>query len=139
VSAQDFDGQYLEIYLHHPFPVSERISINAAFAYRYYSGNGNDGNDGNDGDERADIDWNEVNLQIGVGVRFAHLRITPFAAYYNIDGDISDDRSTGSFENDDSVSQGVSLDYFVDDTAFIRLEVRSGYQAGGRISFERRY
>jgi hypothetical protein len=133
VSAQDFDGQYLEIYLHHPFPVSERISIHGAFAYRYYSG------DGNNRDERADIDWNEVNLQIGVGVRFAHLRITPFAAYYNIDGDISDDRSTGSFENDDSVSQGVSLDYFVDDTAFIRLEVRSGYQAGGRISFERRY
>ena len=136
VSGQDFDGQYLEIYLHHPFPVSERISIHGAFAYRYYSG---DGNDGNDGDERADIDWNEVNLQIGVGMRFAHLRITPFVAYYNIDGDISDDSSTGSFENDDSVSQGVSLDYFVDDTAFIRLEFRSGYQTGGRISFERRY
>lgn len=133
VSGQDFDGQYLEIYMHHPFPVSERISIHGAFAYRYYSGNGNNR------DEREDIDWNEVNLQIGVGVRFAHLRITPFVAYYNIDGDISDDNSTGSFENDDSVSQGISFDYFADDTAFIRLEIRSGYQSGGRISFERRY
>ena len=132
-SAQDFDGQYLEIYMRHPFPVSERISIHGAFAYRYYSGNGHNGG------EREDIDWNEVNLQIGVGVRFAHLRVTPFAAYYNVDGDISDDNSTGSFENDDSVSQGVSLDYFVDNTAFIRLEIRSGYQSGGRISFERRY
>jgi hypothetical protein len=132
-SPQDLDGQYLEIYLYHPFPVSERISIHGAFDYRYYSGNGNNGG------EREDIDWNEVNLQIGVGVRFAHLRVTPFAAYYNVDGDISDDNSTGSFENEDSVSQGVSLDYFVDDTAFIRLEIRSGYQSGGRISFERRY
>ena len=132
-SSQDFDGQYLEIYLNHPFPVSERISIHGAFAFRYYSGNGNNGG------ERADIDWSEVNLQIGVGVRFAHLRVTPFAAYYNVDGDISDDNSSGSFENDDSVSQGVSLDYFVDDIAFIRLEFRSGYQSGGRISFERRY
>ena len=132
-SSQDFDGQYLEIYLNHPFPVSESISIHGAFAYRYYSGNGNNGG------EREDIDWNEVNLQIGIGVRFAHLRVTPFAAYYNVDGDISDDNSTGSFENDDSVSQGVSLDYFVDDISFIRLEFRSGYQAGGGISFERRY
>ena len=132
-SSQDFDGQYGEIYLHHPFPVSERISIHGAFTFRYYSGNGNNG------DQREDIDWSEVNLQIGVGVRFAHLRVTPFAAFYNVDGDISDDNSTGSFENDDSVSQGVSLDYFVDDIAFIRLEIRSGYQSGGRISFERRY
>lgn len=133
VSAQDFDGQYLEIYMHHPFPVSERISIHGAFAYRYYSGNGHNS------DEREDIDWNEVNLKVGVGMRFSHLRIIPFVAYYNVDGDISDDNSTGSFENDDSVSQGISLDYFTDDTAFIRLEIRSGYQAGGRISFERRY
>ena len=133
VSSQDFDGQYLEIYLNHPFPVSERISIHGAFAYRYYSGNGNNG------DEREDIDWSEVNLQIGVGVRFAHLRITPFMAYYNIDGDISDDSGTGSFENDDSVSQGVSFDYFADDSGYIRLELRSGYQSGGRLSFERRY
>jgi len=139
VSGQDFDGQYLEIYLHHPFPVSERISIHGAFAYRYYSGNGNDGNDGSDRDERADIDWNEVNLQIGVGMRFAHIRVTPFVAYYNIDGDISDDSDTGTFENDDSVSQGVSFDYFADDSGYIRLELRSGYQSGGRISFERRY
>ena len=132
-SAQDFDGQYLEIYLHQPFPVSERISIHGAFAYRYYSG------DNSGGDEREDIDWNEVSLQIGVGVRFAHLRITPFVAYYNIDGDISDDSDTGSFENDDSVSQGVSFDYFADDSGYIRLELRTGYQSGGYIGFVRRY
>ena len=133
VDAQDFDGQYLELYLRHPFRISDRIELYGRLGYRYYSG------DNRGGDERADIDWSETNLQIGAGMRFAHLRVTPFVAYYNIDGDISDDIGTGSFENDDSVSQGVSFDYFVDDSAFIGLEIRTGYQSGGRLSFERRY
>ena len=133
VDTQNFDGQFLELYLHQPIPVSESITLHGRFGFRYYSG------DDRSGTERADIDWNEVNLQVGAGVRFAHWRITPFVAYYNIDGDISDDIGTGDFENDDSVSQGVSFDYFVDDSAYIRVEVRSGYQEGGYLSFARRY
>ncbi len=133
VDTQKFDGQFLELYLHQPFSVSESVTLHGQLGYRYYSG------DNSGGTDRADIDWNEVNLQIGVGVRFAHLRIIPFVAYFDIDGDISDDNSTGAFENDDSVSQGVSFDYFIDDSGYIRVEVRSGYQAGGYLSFARRY
>ena len=133
VDTQKFDGQFLELYLHQPFSVSESITLHGQLGYRYYSG------DNSSSSEQADIDWNEVNLQIGVGVRFTHLRITPFVAYYDIDGDISDDNSTGDFENDDSVSQGVSFDYFIDDSGYIRVEVRSGYQSGGYLSFARRY
>lgn len=133
VESQDFDGQFLELYLHQPFPVSESIELHGRLGFRYYSG------DDNSGTERADIDWTETNLQVGVGVRFSNLRVTPFVAYYNIDGDISDDIGTGDFENDDSVSQGVSLDYFVDSSAYIRVEARTGYQEGGYLSFARRY
>jgi hypothetical protein len=133
VDTQDFDGQYLELYLRHPFPVSERIALQGRLGYRYYSG------DHSGGTERADIDWSEVNLQLGVGMRFAHLRITPCVAYYNIYGDIGGDNGAGSFDNDDSVSQGVSFDYFADDSGYIRLEIRSGYQSGGYLGFVRRY
>jgi len=133
VDTQKFDGQFLELYLHQPVAVSESITPYGRLGFRYYSGNESGAT------ESADIDWTEVDLQLGVGVQFSHLRITPFVAYYNIDGDISDDINTGDFENDDSVSQGVSFDYFVDDSAYIRVEARSGYQEGGYLSFARRY
>ncbi len=133
VDTQEFNGQFLDLYLRQPFPVSESIALHGRLGFRYYSG------DDRSGTDRADISWSETNLQVGVGVRFSHFRITPFVAYYNIDGDISDDIDTGDFENDDSISQGVSFDYFVDDSAYIRVEVRSGYQEGGYLSFARRY
>ncbi len=131
--TRKFDGEYLQIYLRQEIRISESISLHGLFNYSYNSGSDNDETD------RADIDWNEASLQIDASVRFANFGITPFAAYYDIDGDISDNNGTEVFEMDDPVSHGIRFDYYLEPTAFIRIVFQSGGQAGGYLTFARRY
>lgn len=132
--TRKFDGEYLQVYLRQEIPISESISLHALFSYSY-----NSGDDYSDDEERVDIDWNEASLQIDASLRFANFGITPFAAYYDIDGDISDDNGTQVFEMDDPVSHGIRFDYYTDPTAFIRIVFQSGGQSGGYLIFARRY
>ena len=136
--TRKFDGEYLQVYLRQEIRISESISLHGLFNYSYNSGSDNSVSD-NDDTDRADIDWNEASLQIGASVRFANFGITPFAAYYDIDGDISDSNGTEVFEMDDPVSHGIRFDYYTDPTAFIRIVFQSGGQAGGYLTFARRY
>lgn len=131
--TRKFDAEYLRIYLRQPVRISEFISLHGLLSYRY--------NTGRDNDEinPAEIDWTETSLQIGVSLRFANYRLTPFTAVRHVDGDISDDNGTAVFDLDEPQSHGIRFDYFVDDTAFLGLEVLSGGQAGGYLSFVRRY
>ena len=131
--TRKFDGEYLQVYLRQEIPISENVSLHALFNYSYNSGRDNKE------DDRADIDWNEASLQIDASLRFANFGITPFAAYYDIDGDISDDNGTQVFEMDDPVSHGIRFDYYTDPTAFIRIVFQSGGQSGGYLIFARRY
>lgn len=131
--TRKFDGEYFQFYLRQDIRISERISLQGLFNYSY-----NDGRDNKD-DDRADIDWTETSLEIGVNLRFSNFGITPFAAYYDIDGDISDDDGTGAFEMDDPVSQGIRFDIYTEPTAFIRIVFQSGGQSGGYLIFARRY
>lgn len=132
--TRKFDGEYLQVYLRQEIPISESISLHALFSYSY-----NSGDDYSDDEDRVDIDWNEASLQIDASLRFANFGITPFAAYYDIDGDISDDNGTQVFEMDDPVSHGIRFDYYTDPTAFIRIVFQSGGQSGGYLIFARRY
>jgi len=129
-----FDAESLQIYLRQEIRVSESISLHGLFDYSY-----NTGSDDDDETDRADIDWSEASFQIDASVRFANFSITPFAAYYDIDGDISDDSGTDVFEMDDPVSQGIRFDYYLEPTAFIRVMFQSGGRAGGYLTFARRY
>ena len=131
--TRKFDGEYLQVYLRQEIRISESISLHGLFNYSYNNGRDNKEND------RADIDWNEASLQIDASVRFANFGITPFAAYYDIDGDISDNNGTGVFEMDDPLSHGIRFDYYTDPTAFIRIVFQSGARAGGYLTFTRRY
>ena len=131
--TRKFDGEYLQIYLRQEIRISERISLHGLFNYSY-----NDGRDNRE-DDRADIDWNEASFQIDASLRFGNFGITPFAAYYDIDGDISDDNGTEFFEMDDPVSHGIRFDYYTEPTAFIRIVFQSGGQSGGYLTFARRY
>ncbi len=131
--TRKFDGEYLQIYLRQEIRISESISLHGLFNYSYNSGRDNKEND------RADIDWNDASLQIDASVRFANFGITPFAAYYDIDGDISDNNGTEVFEMDDPVSHGIRFDYYTDPTAFIRFVFQSGGRSGGYLTFVRRY
>lgn len=131
--TRKFDGEYLQVFLRQEIRITESISLHGLFNYSYNSGSDNDDTD------PAEIDWNEASLQIDASLRFANFGITPFVAYYDIDGDISDDNGTDVFEMDDPVSQGIRFDYYTDPTAFIRIVIQSGGQAGGYLTFARRY
>ena len=133
VDNRKFDAEYLQIYLRQEINISKSVSLYGLFNYSYNTG------DDNDEDNPADIDWDENSVQIDLNFRFAHFGLSPFAAYRNIDGDISDDNGTAVFEIDDPVSHGIRFDYYTEPTAFIRIVLQSGGQAGGYLSFVRRY
>lgn len=128
-----FDAEYLQIYLRQELNISKSVSLYGLFNYSYHTG------DDNDVDNPADIDWDEASVQIDLSIRFANFRLSPFAAYYDIDGDITDDNGTAVFEIDDPVSRGIRFDYYLEPTAFIRFVFQSGGQAGGYLTFVRRY
>ncbi len=132
-SNRKFDAEYLQIYLRQEFNISKSVSLYGLFNYSYHTG------DDNDVDNPADIDWDEVSVQIDLSIRFANFRVSPFAAYYDIDGDISDDNGTAVFEIDDPLSRGIRFDYYLEPTAFIRFVFQSGGRAGGYLTFVRRY
>jgi len=128
-----FDAEYLQIYLRQEINISKSVSLHGLFNYSYNTG------DDNDDDNPADIDWDETSVQIDLNIRFANYALSPFAAYQDIDGDISDDNGTAVFKIDDPVSHGIRFDYYTEPTAFIRIVLQSGGQAGGYLTFVRRY
>lgn len=133
VDNRKFDAEYLQIYLRQEINISKNVSLYGLFNYSYNTG------DDNDDDNPADIDWDETSVQIDLNIRFANFGVSPFAAYQNIDGDISDDNGTAVFDIDDPVSHGIRFDFYTEPTAFIRIVLQSGGQAGGYLSFVRRY
>jgi hypothetical protein len=127
-------GEFLQFYLRQDFPISAGVSFHGLLSFRYSQGHENDTDNG-----RADLEWGQSTVQLGISNRFTNWRIMPFVAYDHVDGDINDDSGTSDFELDDPVSQGIRFDYFLEETAFIRLEAQTGDQEGGLISFFRRY
>lgn len=137
-----FDGQFIDIYLRLPLQLSESISLHTAFSIGYNNGSESGGSDDDDvtidSEDEADIDWTEVTFELGLGLRFGNFRVLPYAAFHDIDGDISGN-GTDVFEMEDEMVQGLRLDYFVEDTAFVRFELVSGGSQGGYLIFVRRY
>ena len=129
-----FDASYFGVYLRYPIQLGEYFTLQSRLGYQYHSGSGTDSDTTDD-----EIEWREVDLEIGLSGRFANLRITPFAVYSDIDGDISDDTGTNSFENDEDVSAGLSLDIFLDPTSFVRLRFTSGEQDSAALIFAREF
>ena len=128
-----FEAENLEVYLRQEFPLGESFSLEGLLRYGYYTGRENVDTD------RAEIDWSEVGVELGMSVRVNNLRITPFANYTDVDGDISGDNGTEVFELDDPLSYGVRFDIFVERTAFVGIRLQTGSISGGYISFVRRY
>lgn len=133
VESQKFDGENLEIYLRQDLSVSESFSLQALLNYGFYNGRENVSSD------RDEIDWNQLGFEVGASFRHANLRITPFASYTDIDGDISGDEPTRVFSLEDPAGYGLRFDYFVETTAFLRLQFQSGSHTGGYLTFVRRY
>jgi len=132
-SSTKFDAENLTIYLRQDFPLGESTSLEGLLSYGYHSGRENVEGD------RADIQWSQAGVEIGLGFRLDSLRITPFASYTHVDGDINDVSSSRAFELEDPYSYGLRFDFFVDASAYVGVRLQTGSQSGGSISFVRRY
>ncbi len=128
-----FEAENLQIYLRQIFTITESFSFEGLMSYGYYTGRENVVED------RDQIEWSQVDLEFGANIRTSNLRITPFASYSSVDGDISGTDGGGAFELEDPFSYGVRFDYFVETTAFLSLRLQTGSQTGGYFSFVRRY
>ncbi len=133
VETKKFDGQNLEIYLRQEFVISESISLEALLDYGFYGG------DESSSSDRDDISWNQLGFEIGASFKRANFRITPFASYTDIDGDISGDDPTEVFSLKDEIGYGLRFDFFTESTAFISLKLQTGSYNGGYVTFVRRY
>ena len=128
-----FEAQQLGLYLRQDVALNEFVSFEAQFEYGYYTG------EENTDDERAELDWSQASVELGLGFQVNNLRITPFASYLWLDGDADGIEDGGGFELDDPFVSGVRFDIFTEKTAFIRIQLQAGSQTGGYISFVRRY
>ncbi len=132
VETRRFDAQNVGIYLRQPFQLSESLMVQTGIEFRY-----NSGSDGS-GDERVEINWSEVDVELAAGLRLGALRLMPYLNWTDIDGDIDGDSGTLIFERDDELTRGLRLDYYVEPTGFVRLEVQRGGSEGVMLAFVRR-
>lgn len=131
--SRDFSTGNFQVYLRQQFQFGDSVMLHGLLSYGYYGGSENVD------DDRADIDWTQVDLEIGLGLQYANLRLTPYARYSSVDGDIRDDQGALTFELEDPYSYGLRFDIFVEKTAFITIGLQDGSQNGGYLSFVRRY
>ncbi len=133
VDTKKFDGEFLQVYFRQEFALGESLTLDAMLDYNLYRG------DENDSDDRDDIDWNQLGIELGASIQPGNVRYTPFVSYTNIDGDISGSDPTESFSLEDEYGYGLRLDFFTESTAFIRLKLMGGSHTGGFLTFVRRY
>ena len=132
-NAQKFEGNHLGFYLRLPLQLGEYFSLEGLFSYRY-----NSATDSNTS-LPSEIEWHDSRLKIGLGAKFQALRITPFISYRNVSGDISNNISVELFDSVDNISRGISFDYFLEPTAFIRLQLSRGDEDSSYLRFVREY
>ena len=132
-NTQKFEGNHLGFYLRLPMQLGEYFSLEGLFSYRY-----NFATDSNTS-LPSEIEWHDSRLKIGLGVKFQAFRITPFISYRNVSGDISNNISVELFDSVDNISWGISFDYFLEPTAFIRLQLSRGDEDSGYLNFVRVY
>ena len=128
-----FEVQQIGVYLRQDFALAETVSLEGTLDYGYYTGRENTD------DDRAELDWSQLAVELGLAFRYANLRITPFASYTFLDGDTDDVDDGGSFELENPYNSEVRFDIFTEKTAFIRIQFQAGSQTGGYLSFVRRY
>jgi hypothetical protein len=133
VETKKFDGEFLEIYFRQEFSISESFALEGLMDYGFYGG------DENTSSDRDDISWNQLGFEFGASFKRNNFRITPFASYTHIDGDISGEDPTETFSLEDEFGYGLRLDFFTESTAFVRMQLQTGSHTGGYITFVRRY
>ena len=128
-----FDAQFIEFFMRHPFMLTESLELNTKFNYRYNTG------DDDDDDDSANIDWSEAGIELGIGIQFSRMKMTPYAAYRYLDGDLDADSGSESFDLDDRVSGGLRLDLYVDNSSYVGVALESGDYSRFYLTFATEY
>ena len=132
-NAQKFEGGYLGFYLRLPVQMDEHFSLEGLFSYKYNSASSSSTS------LPGEIEWHDSRLQVGLGAKLQALRVTPYIAYRNMHGDISNGSGTELFDLVGSASHGIIFDYFLEPTAYIRFQLFRGDEDGGYLTFARVY
>jgi hypothetical protein len=132
-NTQKFDANSLGLYLRLPLSLSDNFSVQGRLSYRI-----NSGSDSKDIDP-SEIEWYETEVELGLSGRWQSVRLTPFVAYRNINGDITDSSGIELFDPVDEISSGIRFDYYIDPTAYIRFQLTIGANEGGYLVFAREY
>ena len=135
VGSFKFDAENLIVYLRQDIALGETNELYGLFSYGYYNGRESGS------ESSADVEWNEIALELGLRIRVNNLGVTPFASYIDVDGDItgSDINRSLAFELEDPVIYGVDINVYTDSTAYVGLRLQTGSKSGGYLSFVRRY
>ena len=67
------------------------------------------------------------------------MRLTPYAGYRDLDGDLDVEGATQAFDQADHLGGGVRIDLFVEDTAYIGFEFEAGDDSRFYLTFAREY
>ncbi len=129
---EKYEGQFLSFYLRWPEQLSDSIRVHSQFNYEYHMGNQTD-------DLENEINWTEISLELGISAQLGRFSIRPFADYRYVDGDITGPSSARLLELDKHYSTGLILDYFVEQTAFVRLRLSGGAYRSFLISLAREF
>lgn len=131
--AMDFSTANFEVYLRQQAQLGESVLLEGFLSYGYYGGYENTS------DDRADISWSQIDAEISLGFRIASVRLTPYARYTSVDGDISNDEGRFKFELEDPLSYGFRFDIFIEEGSYVTIRLQDGSQSGGYLTFVRRY
>ena len=130
--ADKYYAQFISFYLRLPLKITDSISFHSRLNYQF-----NSGDSSRDDDEEAEIDWTQLDLNLGLSFTVSNLSLRPFVNFRNIDGDINTDAGTRVFEEESSYSGGLIFDYAVEPTAYVRLTATAGERDSLMLSFVR--
>ncbi len=132
-NAEKYAGQFFSVYLRWPIKLTDKLVFHSRINYQMYMGS-------NPLDSNEDeINFNEFGLDFGISFRFYQLSIRPYINFRNIDGDMTSTSGTRIFQQSEIQTQGIMLDYFVERSAYVRLQGTTGAEESVIISFVREF
>ena len=131
-NTEKFDASYIGLHLRQPLRINQSLSFQGILSYRYNTTSDKDEADGG-------IDWGEAHLRAELLLRYQAFRGVAFTSVRHVSGDITRITETEVFDAVERVSSGLSLDYFVEPSAYIRVEFSTGDVEGATLSFVRDY
>lgn len=133
--TESFNAQGLALVLRFPLYSESPFQLDTQIQAGFNSG------DATTPGSESLLDWWQWQAQIQASARWDNLRLRPYLRASALQGDYSGHSSISdwSFELTPKITQGVSLDIFVDRYSYIGLYLETGAESGGGIWFAREF